>query len=61
MPTVVDDSNKKFGEYGSEEDIEGGSMLEKNIVKLGDKFTLAEDPWADTILSIYRTYSTDGG
>jgi len=40
MPTVMDDSNKKFGQgdYGSEDDIEGGSMLEKGVTKSADNF-----------------------
>lgn len=46
---------KKFGEgdYGSEEDIEGGSMLEKGAFKTSTGFALANDPWAEFITKTY--------
>jgi hypothetical protein len=46
---------KKFGEgdYGSEEDMEGGSILEKGAFKTSTGFALASDPWAEFITKTY--------
>lgn len=51
----LDKPTKTFGQgdYGSEEDIEGGSLMEKGSFSVSKGFVLSEDPWADFILSAY--------